>query len=112
MRSGETYCDHCGYDLAGLNTQGHCPECGTYFNTITHENIRRPASAADQSRRAEAIVARLRTILCAALAALFTGISSVAFLVFAHDRLAGIAAVFACFCVLAAITSYVYEKSE
>ena len=25
-------CHHCGYDLMGLPDQGHCPECGRYYD--------------------------------------------------------------------------------
>lgn len=34
-------CTKCGYDLRGLSVQGHCPECGTPFDTL------RPLTARD-----------------------------------------------------------------
>ncbi len=37
-------CATCRYDLSGLGVQGKCPECGTYFNRRSGENIHGGAS--------------------------------------------------------------------
>jgi len=32
-------CEKCGYELTGLNTEGRCPECGTFYNAWSGEGI-------------------------------------------------------------------------
>lgn len=54
-------CGQCEYDLTGLPPRGACPECGQYYNMRTGQGI--STTAGEQQRRADRIMARVRTIL-------------------------------------------------
>ena len=53
-------CGRCGYDLTGLEYQGRCPECGSYFDAWSGEGM--SSGLSDTYRRGER-VARLFKIL-------------------------------------------------
>ena len=105
------YCIKCGYDLRGLSQRGSCPECGEYFDRETGQGIRSAASR--RQDKVDRMLVRLRT-LCLLLGAIMvmvcSGLLGLAFGVWAKPLAIG--GVFAAVFILAAITSYVYEKED
>lgn len=98
------YCGHCGYDLTGLPRQGTCPECGHAYDVGTGRGI------SDGSRRRIQSADRLRTILVASLipAVILVG-GLLALFASRPKRVLALAGFLAGLCLLAAITSYLYE---
>jgi predicted ATP-dependent serine protease len=105
-------CANCGYELVGMGSRGSCPECGTYWNALTGENIE--AGGAERRRRVGKAVDRIRTVVLVVAAGVMLvcgGLLSWA----AHAaggnvlRPVVIAGIIAGLLVLAAVTSFVYE---
>ncbi len=116
--SGPT-CANCGYELTGLGQVGRCPECGSFYSRRTGEGIRH--ASADQLW-VEWLLLRLRTValgLAAVMVMICAGLvewarqraGSGAGSLW-HSRAIWVGAFVAVVLVVAAITSYVYEKDE
>lgn len=113
MTSGpkQLHCAECGYDLMGLPQRGKCPECGAYFDQVRGTGL--SSNRSQQMQRHDRLLRRLRTILLAVVAVAFMGCGGLlAMVVDEPARPIWIASVFALFMLLAAVTSFVYEKDE
>ncbi len=104
-------CAACGYDLSGLPVRGNCPECGAYFDRVRGTGL--SDNRAEQMQRSDRLLRRLRTIFLALGAVAFMGCGGgLALIANEPARPIWVASVFALVMVLAAVTSYVYEKDE
>lgn len=104
-------CRQCGYDFTGLREQGRCPECGSYYNLANGEGVR--DQERDRNQRTTFLVRRVRTILLVVGAVLVMicagGVSAMARV---PAKPLYIGAFVAAVLLLAAATSYVYERDE
>ena len=109
-RIEDLHCSNCGYDLSGLPDKSRCPECGQSFDVKSREGV---VDHRYSQRRAELILRRVRTIsLCVAAALVVTCAGLVSLTKKSPTKALMVGAVLAVVCVLAAATSYMYEKDD
>ena len=107
----ELACDDCGYDLTGLADQGNCPECGAYFNLRAGTGLR--SGQAARMQRTDRLLARARTIGLLLAAAATIGCGGLAILIAQNpNQPLTIAGIVAGMLLLAAVTSFLYEKPD
>ena len=100
-------CGKCGYDLSGLSFSGTCPECGEPFNTRTGKGLR---NELDAFYRADALVARIRTIILGLIAVCILVCAGVLQLAStASVRPVVVGMIFFLLMAMATLTSYLYE---
>lgn len=109
MLKPETYiCIRCGYELTGLQDVGKCPECGNPYSTRAMLGVKVPEPGYAKGER---LFRRVRTIALGILALCVLSCGGlVSLFVPRPDRAWAIAGVLALVMLLAAVTSYVYEK--
>jgi len=108
LRPESYHCLRCSYDLRGLPDTGKCPECGNPYSIRSLLGVKVPEPG---YARGERLARRIRTILIGALALSILTCSGVVSLVVSRpDRAWAIGGLLAVVCLLAAVTSYVYEK--
>lgn len=100
-------CVKCGYDLSGLHYVGTCPECGSPFNTRSGKGLK---TELDAVYRADAMVARIRTISLGVVAVFILVCAGVVQLKSTSLRPAVVGLIFFFLMALAALTSYLYEQ--
>ncbi len=109
MLRPETYhCLRCGYDLTGLPETSKCPECGNPYSTRSLLGVKVPEPGYSKG---EKLFRRVRTISLVMLAlTLLTCGGVTSLFVPRPERAWAIGGLLALVCILAAVTSYVYEK--
>ncbi len=105
-------CGKCNYDLAGLTVAGQCPECGQYFNRRSGEGLKTDGAYSSRQARADALLARLRTIALAVLTVICISGAVASELAVGNTRWMAICLLIGSIMLLATITSFVYEKPE
>ncbi|MCX5660058.1 MAG: hypothetical protein NTW19_10095 [Planctomycetota bacterium] len=101
-------CRKCGYDLTGLNDVGRCPECGNPFNSKSGKGMR--SSDKEDMYYADRIFRRARTLSLVGFAALVLACGGWVQWLVQGGRAFGVAVAVGLLFLLAALTSFVYEK--
>ena len=119
MDTADRHCAKCEYDLTGLRNLGRCPECGSYFNTYTGEGIQKEISGQEKFDRA---MCRLRTILlvlaaagvmiCSGVIEWFRSPVGQGSRSWWDSQAMWTGGLIAAILLMAALTSFVYEKDE
>lgn len=111
MLKPDTYhCDRCRYDLAGLPDVGQCPECGNPYSIRAMLGVVVPEPGYAQGER---WARRFRTLFLIVLALMMLSCGGLLSMIVPRgDRAWGVAGVLAGLLLLAALTSYVYEKDK
>jgi hypothetical protein len=88
---------------------GRCPECGTFFDRVTGENVIRPLTP---DQRSDMILRRVRTLALLIAAVSVLVCSGLLSWLHGAPRPFWVGAFVAGVLLLGALTSYVYEKDD
>lgn len=100
------YCGRCGYELIGLPKQGRCPECGQVYDLVKGSGL-----GVGPKHRVGTGIGRMRTVACGVLAVVVMLCGGLGALVATHPlSVLWISGFISGVCILALITSYLYES--